>query len=62
MRPQGIKTPASHAPSTVMETSRFELRDLSLGPRGSRLPTRVMQPLYPTGLEGFDERGSCYEA
>ena len=61
MRPQGRKTPASHAPSMVMESSRFELQNLSLGPRRSRLPTGVMLWLYPTGLEGLDERGYCFE-
>lgn len=62
MRPQGRKTPASHAPSMVMESSRFKLQDLSLGPRRSRLPPGVMLWLYPTGLEGLDERGYCFEA
>lgn len=46
----------------VMESSRFELQNLSLGPRRSRLPTGVMLWLYPTGLEGLDERGYCFEA
>lgn len=46
----------------VMESSRFELQNLSLGSRRSRLPTGVMLWLYPTGLEGLDERGYyCFE-
>ena len=62
MRLQGRKTPASHAPSMVMESSRFELQDLSLGPRRSRLPNGVIMWLYSTGLEGLDDRGCCFEA